>query len=294
MASVRTAVIPAAGLGTRFLPATKALPKEMLCVVDRPAIQYIVEEAVRAGLDDILIVTSSGKDSIADHFDRLSDLEAFLEARGKLDELAEVRRLGELAEVHFVRQKEPLGLGHAVSVARTHVGGQPFAVLLGDVIVPEPAAGERDLLPRLMEVAGDKGAGVIAVHEVPRAEVDAYGVIDGDDLGDDLWLVRSMVEKPDPASAPSNLASPGRYVLPPEIFDILEDTPPGHGGEIQLTDAIRTLASASQVYACVHRSPIYDVGKKIDYLRATVELALRRPDLGPAFAAYLRAAAPSP
>lgn len=294
MASVRTAVIPAAGLGTRFLPATKALPKEMLCVVDRPAIQYIVEEAVRAGLDDILIVTSSGKDSIADHFDRLKDLEAFLEARGKLDELAEIRRLGELAEIHFVRQKEPLGLGHAVSVARTHVAGRPFAVLLGDVIVPEPQSGERDLLPRLIEVAEAKKAAVIAAHEVPHAEVKAYGVIDGEDLGDGLWLVRSMVEKPDPSSAPSNLASPGRYVLPPEIFDILEDTPPGHGGEIQLTDALRALAAVSPVYACEHRGPIFDVGKKIDYLRATVELALRRPDLGPAFAAYLRDGAPLP
>jgi UTP--glucose-1-phosphate uridylyltransferase len=288
MASVRTAVIPAAGLGTRFLPATKAIPKEMLCVVDRPTIQYVVEEAVRAGLDDILIVTSRGKDSIADHFDRLAELEAFLEERGKLDELAEVRRLGELAEIHFVRQKEPLGLGHAVSVARTHVSGRPFVVLLGDVIVPELAGDEQDLLPRLIEVYEAKRAAVIAVHEVPRDEVGAYGVIEGDDLGGDLWRLRSMVEKPSPEDAPSNLASLGRYVLPAEIFDLLDETPPGHGGEIQLTDAIGVLAARSEVFACVQRGPVYDVGKKSDYLRATVELALRRADLGEEFASLLR------
>jgi UTP--glucose-1-phosphate uridylyltransferase len=287
--TVRKAVIPAAGLGTRFLPATKSQPKEMIPVVDKPGIQYVVEEAVRAGLTDILIVTSRGKITVEDHFDRSLELERHLEVAGKEEELEEVKRIAELADIYFVRQKEPLGFGHAVAVARSHVGDEPFAVLTGDEMVPEARGEEPLLVERLIEIYGERNASVVAVVDVPRVEVSAYGVVDAEDIGEpDVFRLRDMVEKPDPADAPSTLASRGRYVFTPDIFDALDRTTEGVGGEIQLTDAIRLLAKEHDVFAYVHDGPMYDVGKKLDYLKATVELALRRDDLADALRDYLR------
>jgi UTP--glucose-1-phosphate uridylyltransferase len=284
---VRKAVIPAAGLGTRFLPATKAQPKEMIPVVDRPGIQYVVEEAVRAGIEDILIVTGRGKGAIEEHFDRALELERHLEATGKLDLLEEVRRVGDLADVHYVRQKEPLGFGHAVLSARAHVGDDSFAVMVPDEIVPEPKDDERDLLPELVSLHDRLGAGVIAVQEVPREDISSYGVIDPEPVETNVFRIKDMVEKPAAADAPSDLASRGRYVFTADLFDALERTSAGVGGEIQLTDAIRTVAQEQEVYAYVHAGPIYDVGKKLDFLKATIELALRRDDLAKPLAEYL-------
>ena len=288
--TVRKAVIPAAGLGTRFLPATKSQPKEMIPVVDKPGIQYVVEEAVRAGLDDIVIVTSRGKITVEDHFDRSLELERHLEVGGKDEELEEVKRIAELADIYFVRQKEPLGFGHAVAVARSHVGDQPFVVLTGDEMVPEPKGDEPRLVERMIDIYQQRSGSVVAVVDVPRGEVSSYGVVDGEDIGEkDVFRLRDMVEKPDVGDAPSTLASRGRYVFTPEIFEALERTTAGVGGEIQLTDAIRLLAKDADVFAYVHDGPMYDVGKKMDYLKATVELALRRDDLADSLGDYLRA-----
>jgi UTP--glucose-1-phosphate uridylyltransferase len=287
--TVRKAVIPAAGLGTRFLPATKSQPKEMIPVVDKPGIQYVVEEAVRAGLDDILIVTSRGKVAVEDHFDRSLELERHLELGGKEDELEEIRSIAELADIYFVRQKEPLGFGHAVAVARSHVGTAPFVVLTGDEMVPEPRGDEPLLLERMIEIYHQRRASVVAVVDVPHDEVSSYGVVDAEDIGErDVFRLRDMVEKPAVEDAPSTLASRGRYVFTPQIFDALDRTTAGVGGEIQLTDAIRLLAKDADVFAYVHDGPMYDVGKKMDYLRATVELGLRRDDLADSFRDYLR------
>jgi UTP--glucose-1-phosphate uridylyltransferase len=283
MVKVKKAVIPAAGLGTRFLPATKAQPKEMVPVLDKPAIQYVVEEAVRAGLDDILIVSGRGKRAIEDHFDRAVELEAFLESKGKLDELAAVRAISDLATVHSVRQREPLGLGHAVSVAEPHVGDEPFAVLLPDDLIVE----SMPLLEEMLKIHERYGRSVIAVQEVARDEISLYGAIQPEPMEDDLVRVVSIVEKPDPDEAPSNLAATGRYVFTPEIFEALRDTKPGRGGEIQLTDAINMLAQEQAVYAYVLDHGRYDVGNKLDYLKATVELAIEREDLGPEFRRWL-------
>ncbi len=277
--AVRKAVIPAAGFGTRFLPFSKAVPKEMLNVIDRPCIQYVVEEAVRAGIQDILIVTSRGKSAIEDHFDYAPDLEAHLRAGGKGAELDEVRRVAELADIHYVRQKEQKGFGHAVLMAAEHVGDEPFAVLVGDEVVPEPTGAERDLLPAMLELFERHRRSVLTVVEVPPEDVSAYGIVDGEEVAEDVYRVRAMVEKPDPADAPSNLGSRGRYVFTPDLFDHLRRTPPGKGGEIQLTDAIASLAEADEVYAYTHRGPVYDVGRPLNYLQATIELALRRDDL---------------
>jgi len=285
--SVRKAVIPAAGLGTRFLPATKAQPKEMIPVVDKPGIQYVVEEAVRAGISDILIVTSRGKETMGDHFDRDPELERHLEAKDKTEELEEVRRIADLAEIHYVRQKEPLGFGHAVACARYHVGDEPFAVLVADEVVPEPRGEEMPLMPEMIAVYERYGASVVAVQEVPREDVSAYGIIDGEPIDDDVQRLRDMIEKPAVEEAPSQLASRGRYVLAPEIFDAIDRTKPGVGGEIQLTDAIRLLANESSVFAYVYRGPILDVGKKLDYVKATIELTLRREDLAKPFKEWL-------
>ena len=284
---VRTAVLPAAGLGTRFLPATKSQPKEMLPVIDKPGVQYAVEEAVRAGVDDILIVTSRGKVAIEDHFDRSLELEHHLERAGKTEYLDEVRAIADLAQFHFVRQKEPRGFGHAVLMAKEHVGDKPFYVLVPDEIVPEPEH-EDALLDRLAEVYKDKNASVIAVTEVAHEEVESYGIVDVDGVIDGVGRIASMVEKPSPDDAPSRLGSRGRYLFTPDIFDALERTSPGHGGEIQLTDAINLVANESAVYVYVHKGPIFDVGKKLDYLQATVELALRRDDLAEPFKEFLR------
>ncbi|HEX2050554.1 MAG TPA: UTP--glucose-1-phosphate uridylyltransferase [Actinomycetota bacterium] len=277
--AVRKAVIPAAGLGTRFLPATKAQAKEMLPVVDKPQVQYAVEEAVRAGMDDVLLVTSRGKGALEDHFDRAGELEARLEASGKLDELEEIRALTRLARVHSVRQNEPLGFGHAVAQARSHVGGEPFAVLVPDEIVPVPLPGEPALMQRLVEIHEETGGSVVAVQEVAMEDVSAYGVVTPEPFRGDVVRVAEIVEKPAPQDAASNLASRGRYLLAPELFDALDRTTPGVGNEIQLTDAINELAKTHPVYAYVYRGPIFDVGKKLDYVKATVQLALRRDDL---------------
>ena len=285
--TVRKVVIPAAGLGTRFLPATKAQPKEMLAVVDKPGIQYVVEEAVSAGLDDVLIITSRGKHVIEDHFDRSIELEAHLESVGKKEELEEVRRIGEMAEVHFVRQKEPKGFGHAVAVARQHVGDQPFVVMVGDEIVPKPIDERSSLTERMIEIFDEKQASVVTVQEVPREDISSYGVIEAGERDGDVVKLIDMVEKPSAAEAPSNLAARGRYLFTPEIFDAIDRTASGYGGEIQLTDAIRLLANEKEVYSYVHEGPILDVGKKLDYLKAVSELALLRDDLKEPFKEYI-------
>ncbi len=280
---VRKAVIPAAGLGTRFLPATKAQPKEMLPVVDKPAIQYVVEEAVRAGLTDILIVTGRGKRSIEDHFDRSIELEHFLEARGKFDELKEVREISEMATIHFIRQRDPLGLGHAVLAAEDHAAGEPFAVLLGDDLISEASP----LLPEMLRIHERYGRSVLAVMEVARDQINLYGSIHPEFVEERLARVVSIVEKPEPDEAPSNLAAIGRYVLTPEIFDHLRSIEPGKGGEIQLTDAINRLAEDQAVYAYVFENGRYDVGSKLDYLKAIIELAVDRKDLGDELRSFL-------
>jgi UTP--glucose-1-phosphate uridylyltransferase len=282
--AVRKAVIPAAGLGTRFLPATKAQPKEMLPVVDRPAIQYVVEEAVRAGIDDILIITGRGKRSLEDHFDRSIELEVSLEASGKHDLLAEVRGLADLADIHYVRQGEALGLGHAVAVARKHVGEEPFVVMLGDDIMDERST----VLADMITAYGDTGSSVVAFKSFPPEEISSYGCAEAEPTEtDNLVRLRGIVEKPKPEDAPSDLAVMGRYLFTPEIFDAIDRTKPGVGGEIQLTDAIAILLAEQPVYGFVFDEGRFDIGKKLDYLRATVELALDRADLGPEFASYL-------
>jgi UTP--glucose-1-phosphate uridylyltransferase len=280
---VRKAVIPAAGLGTRFLPATKAQPKEMLPLVDKPAIQYVVEEAVRSGITDILVITGRGKRSLEDHFDRSFELEYYLERGGKDAELAEMRAIAEMADIHYVRQGEPRGLGHAVSVARSHVGGQPFVVMLGDDIMHERAG----VLEDMLGVFDRHGRSVVALKEVTRAEVSSYGCADAEAVGEKLVRILDIVEKPDPEDAPSNLAVMGRYVFTPEIFDALELVKPGKGGEIQLTDAIKLLLGTEDVYGYTFTHGRFDTGNKLDYLRATVELALEREDLGPPFRRFL-------
>ena len=277
MSAVRKAVIPAAGLGTRFLPATKAQPKEMLPLLDKPAIQYVVEEAVHAGLTDILIITGRGKRPIEDHFDRSIELEHFLESKGKFEELKQVREITDMAAIHYIRQRDPLGLGHAVSVAEDHVGGEPFAVLLGDDIMAE----SNPLLSEMLRVHERYGRSVLAAMEVSREEIRLYGCIEPEFVEDDrLARVLSVVEKPEPENAPSNLAAIGRYVLTPEIFAALRNLEPGVGGEIQLTDAINALAQQQAVYAYVFEGGRFDVGNKLDYMKAMIELAIDREDVG--------------
>jgi UTP--glucose-1-phosphate uridylyltransferase len=276
-------VIPAAGLGTRFLPATKAQPKEMLPVVDKPAIQYVVEEAVRAGIDDLLIITGRGKRSLEDHFDRSIELEVSLESSGKQEQLSEIRDLAELADIHYVRQGEALGLGHAVSVARKHVGENPFVVMLGDDIMDDRSK----VLEDMIAVHARTGASVVAFKSFPPDEISSYGCADVEPAEDGLVRLRGIVEKPAPEDAPSDLAVMGRYVFTSRIFDALDRTKPGVGDEIQLTDAIGILLAEEPVYGYVFSDGRFDIGKKIDYLRATVELALDRDDLGPEFAAFL-------
>jgi UTP--glucose-1-phosphate uridylyltransferase len=280
---VRKAVIPAAGLGTRFLPATKAQPKEMLPLLDKPAIQYVVEEAVRAGLTDILIVTGRGKRSIEDHFDRSLELEHFLEAKGKFEELKQVREISDMATVHYIRQKDPLGLGHAVGAAQDHVGEEPFAVLLGDDIIAE----SNPLLEEMLKVHERYGRSVLAAMEVSRDEISMYGSIQPEFVEDRLARVIGVVEKPSAQEAPSNLAAIGRYVLTPEIFDCIRAVEPGVGGEVQLTDAINLLAQDQAVYAWVFEGGRFDVGNKLDYLKATIELAVDREDIGTDLRMYL-------
>lgn len=285
---VRKAVIPVAGLGTRFLPATKAIPKELLPVVDRPAIQYVVEEAARAGLDDLLLITGRGKDAIEDHFDVAPHLEQRLAADGKDALLAEVQHATELADVHAVRQGNPKGLGHAVLRAREHVGDEPFAVLLGDDLIDA----DEPLLERMLEVQRTRSATVVALLEVPEDRAHLYGVAAVEPTDEaDVVTITGLVEKPPAGTAPSNLAVIGRYVLRPEIFEVLEHTEPGRGGEIQLTDALQTLASdasiAGPVLGVVYTGRRFDTGDKLEYLKTVVTLASEREDLGPAFNAWL-------
>ena len=281
--SVRKAVIPAAGLGTRFLPATKASPKEMLPVVDTPAIQYVVEEAARAGLTDVLMVTGRSKRALEDHFDRVVELEAALAAKGDLARLALVRRPTELATIHYVRQGDPRGLGHAVLAAAHHVGDEPFAVLLGDDLI-DP----RDLLlEQMIEVQESEGGSVVALMQVPAESISMYGCAAVEGSGD-VVRITGLVEKPPAAEAPSDLAIIGRYVLSPSIFEVLRRTPPGRGGEVQVTDAIQELIATEPVHGVVFRGRRYDTGDRLDYLKAVVQLAVGRDDLGPPFLAWLR------
>src|SRR5580700_1654395 len=286
---VRKAVLPAAGLGTRFLPATKAQPKEMLPVVDKPLIQYVVEECVASGIDNIIVVTGRGKNAIEDHFDSSPELESFLEEKGKSDLAKLVHDIGDTVHFSYTRQKEPLGLGHAVLVARELVGDEPFAVLLGDVIIP----GKNPATKQLIEVYERTGVGAIAVEEVPREKTHLYGIVDGEPapqppFGARLLRIRDLVEKPKPENAPSNLAITGRYVLPPQIFDCLERTKPGAGGEIQLTDALRILAEEHGLWAYIYEGISYDAGDKLGFLKATVEIALQNDELGGDFREYLK------
>jgi UTP--glucose-1-phosphate uridylyltransferase len=283
---VRKAVLPVAGLGTRSLPATKVVPKELLPLVDKPAIQYLVEECSRAGLDDVLFVTSTGKAALEDHFDRIPGLEAALEAKGKDDDLAVVRQLAEIAEIHSVRQPEPLGLGHAVLMAAEHVGDSSFAVLLGDDIV-DP---NTPFLERMVETHERTGRPVIALMEVEPEAASLYGIANVEPgERDDEFLITDMVEKPSADEAPSNLAIIGRYVLPSDIFPLLRETPPGRGGEIQLTDALTALAADEPLIGIRVDVPRYDVGDKLGFVTATISLAAEREDLGPGLMAWLRA-----
>jgi UTP--glucose-1-phosphate uridylyltransferase len=285
---ITKAVIPAAGLGTRFLPATKAMPKEMLPVVDKPAIQYVVEEAVAAGLTDILMITGRNKNALENHFDRVGELEATLERKGDTERLEKVNYSTDLADVHYVRQGDPKGLGHAVLRAAMHVGDVPFAVLLGDDIIDS-----RDiLLSRMIDVQGERNASVVALLEVDPSQTHMYGIATVEPTDDpDIVHITGLVEKPAAGTAPSNLAVIGRYVLRPEIFGILEHTAPGKGGEIQLTDALQELAEndiAGGVYGVVFRGRRYDTGDRLDYIKAIVQLAVDRDDLGRALRPWLR------
>ena len=289
LAKVRKAVFPAAGLGTRFLPATKAQPKEMLPIVDKPIIQYGVEEAIHSGIQNIIIVTGRGKSAIEDHFDVSFELEHLLETRHKKELLAIVRGISDMINVAYIRQKEALGLGHAVLRAQELIGHEPFAVVLADDVIEA----ETPCLRQLLDIYGFFCAPVLAVMEVPRETISAYGAIDAEPVShngcdDRVYRIRDLVEKPKPSDAPSNLAIIGRYVLTPEIFDSLQAIDPGSGGEIQLTDALRHLLRSRPIYACRFDGERYDAGDKLGFLKATVEFALRRHDLGEPFREYLK------
>lgn len=298
---VRKAVLPAAGLGTRFLPATKAIPKEMIPVVDKPVIQYAVEECLASGIEHIIIVTGRGKSSMEDHFDDAPELEALLTAKGKHEQAAMVRELGRMARISYTRQHEALGLGHAVLMAKDLAGNEPIAVLLGDVIIHGPRPATR----QIVDVFESTGQGVIAVDPVPKDQIHLYGVIkpagkDGKrgappvaadlpaEIRERMTAVEDLVEKPKSEEAPSNLTVTGRYVLPPEIFEYLEKTPPGRGGEIQLTDGLRILAKEKGLWAYRYDGTAYDAGDKLGFLKATVELGLMNHELGPGFKEYLK------
>ncbi|WP_430884693.1 UTP--glucose-1-phosphate uridylyltransferase GalU [Fusibacter sp. JL216-2] len=282
---VKKAVIPAAGYGTRFLPATKAQPKEMLSIVDKPAIQYIVEEAVAAGIEEILIINGRNKESIVNHFDKSPELENALEKSGKDEFLELVQSISGMANVHFVRQKEMKGLGHAIHCAKAFVGNEPFAVLLGDDIVYND---EKPCLKQLTEVYEEKGCSVVGVQTVDPSQVDKYGIIAGDKIGERTYKLTDMVEKPAVDEAPSNAAILGRYILTPEVFGHLENTKPGKGGEIQLTDALHSLLKEQGIYAYDFEGTRYDTGDKLGFLKATVEYALRHDQVKDGFKAYIK------
>ncbi|BCZ48923.1 UTP--glucose-1-phosphate uridylyltransferase [Clostridium gelidum] len=280
---VKKAIIPAAGLGTRFLPATKAQPKEMLPIVDKPTIQYIIEEAVASGIEEILIITGRNKKCIEDHFDKSIELELELEKSGKLELLEMVRNISDMVDIHYIRQKEPKGLGHAIHCAKTFVGNEPFAVLLGDDVVDS----ETPCLKQLLDCYSEYNTTILGVQTVDKEKVSKYGIVDGIHIEDRVYKVKDLVEKPSVEEAPSNVAILGRYIITPEIFNILENTKPGKNGEIQLTDALKTLASKEAMYAYNFEGKRYDVGDKIGFLQATIEFALKKDELREEFIEYL-------
>lgn len=280
---VRKAIIPAAGLGTRFLPATKAQAKEMLPIVDKPTLQYIIEEAIESGIEEILIVTGRSKKSIEDHFDRSVELELELEQKGKTEMLEMVQDISNMVNIHYIRQKEPKGLGHAVHCAKSFIGNEPFAVLLGDDIVDA----EVPCLKQMIDAYDEYKTSILGVQEVAKENVDKYGILDVKYIEDRVYKVKDMVEKPSVEDAPSNIAILGRYIITPEIFNILENQEAGKGGEIQLTDALQTLATKEAIYAYNFEGRRYDVGDKLGFLEATVDFALKRPELRDDFMAFL-------
>ncbi len=282
---IRKAIILAAGLGTRFLPATKAQPKEMLPIVDKPTLQYIIEEAIESGIEEILIITGRNKKSIEDHFDRSVELELELEHKGKVEMLEMVKSISNMVDIHFIRQKEPKGLGHAIYCAKSFVGNEPFAVMLGDDIVYNEG---KPCLRQLMDCYDEYKTSVLGVQTVPDGDVDKYGIVDGLKIEGNVTKVKGLVEKPSVDEAPSNMAILGRYIITPSIFEILERTKPGKGGEIQLTDALLELMSEEAIYAYNFEGRRYDVGDKLGFLEATVEYALRKPELKDAFIEYLK------
>ena len=281
---VRKAIIPAAGLGTRFLPATKAQPKEMLPIVDKPTIQYIIEEAVASGIEEILIITGRNKKSIEDHFDKSVELEMELEKAGKQEMLDMVRRISDMVDIHYIRQKEPRGLGHAIHCAKSFVGNEPFAVMLGDDVVDS----EVPCLKQLIDCFNEYKTTILGVQTVDPKNVDKYGIVDGLHIEDRVYKVKRLVEKPYVDEAPSNVAILGRYIITPQIFEILENTAPGKGNEIQLTDALETLIKNEAMYAYDFEGRRYDVGDKLGFLQATVEYALRKKELRDGFIEYLK------
>jgi UTP--glucose-1-phosphate uridylyltransferase len=285
---VRKAVIPAAGMGTRFLPATKSMPKEMLPIVDKPVLQFVIEEAVASGIDDILIVTGRAKRAVENHFDFNPELEAFLVSSGKIELAGEIRDIGSRARIHYIRQKLQLGLGDAIRLGRDHVGDQPFAVLLGDTII-DPPEGQKPGLRQLLDVFEVKRSSAVAVHQVPREWVSRYGIVDGqtDASNPDVLRLRQLVEKPAVDRAPSTLAIAGRYVFTPEIFECIDATGAGVGGEIQLTDAMNLLAQRQAVYALSWQARRYDIGNRVEYAKCFIDFALRRPETAKAVREYL-------
>lgn len=281
--TVKKAIIPAAGLGTRFLPATKAQPKEMLPILDKPTIQFIIEEAVASGIEEILIITGRNKRAIEDHFDKSVELDLQLEQGNKTDLLEIVRNISNMADIHYIRQKEPKGLGHAISCAKAFVGNEPFAVMLGDDVVDS----ETPCLRQLINCFNEYKTSILGVQEIPHEDVSKYGIVEGFHIEDRVHKVRNLVEKPSAEEAPSNIAILGRYIITPEIFNILENTPPGKGGEIQLTDALNTLIEREAMYAYNFQGRRYDVGDKLGFLQATIEYALKKEDLKEDFINYL-------
>ncbi|WP_027632295.1 UTP--glucose-1-phosphate uridylyltransferase GalU [Clostridium hydrogeniformans] len=282
---VKKAIIPAAGLGTRFLPATKAQPKEMLPIVDKPTIQYIIEEAIESGIEEILIITGRNKKCIEDHFDKSVELEYELQSKGKTELLELVRDITDMVDIHYIRQKEPKGLGHAIYCAKTFVGNEPFAVMLGDDIVYNEG---KPCLKQLIDCYDEYNTTILGVQEVPKENVDKYGIVSGIHIEDRVYKVKDLVEKPSVEESPSNVAILGRYIITPKIFEILENTKPGKNGEIQLTDALKVLISEEAMYAYNFEGKRYDVGDKLGFLQATVEFALKRDELREDFTEYLK------
>ncbi len=277
------AVIPAAGLGTRFLPATKAQPKEMLPVVDKPTIQYVIEEAVESGIDDILVITGRGKRAIENHFDKAFELEHILEKRGDKEKLESIQSINSMVDIHYIRQEEPKGLGHAVYCARKYVGDEAFVVLLGDDII----VNQKPCVAQMIDIYKKMGRSVVAVESVPKDEVNKYGIVDGNKVEDNLYDITGLVEKPSPEEAPSNIAILGRYLFTPEIFKCIEEVEPGKGGEIQLTDAMSLLLKKQKIYAYEFVGKRYDIGDELGWLKANIELALRRDDMKEELREYL-------